>query len=412
MPRPAFTGALTLALIAYFFVPDAPKLRPTVEIAPAAAATLPPRIERRVRAGNGTTLAKLLANARVDASDARDAIAALQPLWDPRDLRAGQEIVLSFDAGGLEEMQVAAAIDRDIVVARGEPGRFTSHERQRALHRATDEASGVIRTSLFEAARNAGVPVAALSAMIHAFSYDVDFQREVQPGDSFDVVYERLLDDNGNAVGTGDVIYATMTLSGRTLRLFRYRPPGADTADYFTADGVSVRKALVRTPIDGARLSSSFGMRHHPVLGYTAMHRGVDFAAPTGTPITAAGDGTVASAGRSSSYGNLVVLHHGGGYDTAYAHMSRLAAGLKPGQRVRQGEVIGYVGATGRATGPHLHYEIRLHGNAVNPMTVKMEPGQRLHGEALVAFRDYEESVSRALLAQRTTDIVALAAIP
>src|SRR5689334_23050174 len=145
MPRPVFTGALTLALIVYFFVPEAPRLKPTVEVAPAAAATLPPRIERRVRAGNGATLAKLLANARVNAGDARDVIAALQPLWDPRDLRAGQEIVLSFDAGGLEELQLAAAIDRDIVVARSEPGRFTSHERQRALHRATAEASGVIR---------------------------------------------------------------------------------------------------------------------------------------------------------------------------------------------------------------------------------------------------------------------------
>ena len=174
-----------------------------------------------------------------------------------------------------------------------------------------------------------------------------------------------------------------MTLRGQEIRYFRYKPRGEDE-DYFTQPGQSVRKALLRTPIDGARLTSGFGSRHHPVLGYTRMHRGVDFGAASGTPIQAAGDGVVELAGWNTGYGNYVRIRHNSTYSTAYAHMSRMA--VKTGARVRQGQVIGYVGATGLATGPHLHYETLVNGAQVNPMSIRMPSGRKLEGAEYAAF--------------------------
>jgi murein DD-endopeptidase MepM/ murein hydrolase activator NlpD len=236
-----------------------------------------------------------------------------------------------------------------------------------------------------------------LAQMIGSFSYDIDFQRDLRPGDSFEVLYDRLADEHGKAVGAGEIAYAAMTLSGRTIKLYRYHPAGAKSAEFFTERGESAKKTLLRTPVDGARLSSAFGMRLHPILGYTAMHRGVDFAAPPGSPIAAASDGVVESAGPSGTYGNLVVLRHAGVVATAYAHMSRIARGMKPGVRVRQGEVIGYVGMTGLATGPHLHYEVHYHNAPIDPLSVRMPATTRLAGADLKAFQAVRRSIDGEL---------------
>jgi murein DD-endopeptidase MepM/ murein hydrolase activator NlpD len=243
--------------------------------------------------------------------------------------------------------------------------------------------------------------------MIRSFSYDVDFQRDLQPGDRFEVLYERLDDERGKAVGAGEIAYAAMTLSGRTVGLYRYLPAGAANAEFFTERGENARKTLLRTPVDGARLSSGFGMRLHPILGYTKLHRGVDFAAPPGSPIVAASDGIVESAGPSGAYGNLVVLRHAGIVATAYAHMSRVARAMKPGERVRQGEVIGYVGATGGATGPHLHYEVRINGEPVNPVSIQTQAGQPLPAGDVALFHRHAESLDRQIVALRQAAIVA-----
>jgi murein DD-endopeptidase MepM/ murein hydrolase activator NlpD len=240
-----------------------------------------------------------------------------------------------------------------------------------------------------------------------AFSYDVDFQRELQPGDSFEVMYNQLIDRvSGKRVGSSEITYAAMTLSGHLLQLYRYAPPGGTSA-FYTASGAAAKKALLRTPVDGARISSSFGMRHHPILGYTAMHKGVDFAVPAGTPIMASGDAVVAMAGRDGSYGNLVVLRHENGYSTAYAHMSRIAKGMRPGVQISQGQIIGYVGATGRATGPHLHYEVRLNDHAVNPQSVRMPSAQNLDPHELAAFQQQEASIDQRLAALRGNTVAA-----
>jgi len=243
--------------------------------------------------------------------------------------------------------------------------------------------------------------------MAHAFSYDVDFQREVQPGDSFELLYERIADNSGRILATGDLVYAAMTLSGRTLRVYRYVIGGTHVAEYFNGQGQSVRKALLRTPIDGARLTSSFGMRMHPILGYSTMHRGIDFGATTGTPIMAAGAGVIEQAGPNAGYGNFVLLRHNAAYETAYAHMSRFASGIKRGVHVRQGQVIGYVGATGLTTGPHLHYEVRINRDQVNPLSIKMMPGPRLAGRQLQSFRAVANEVDRQVLSLRQANLVA-----
>ena len=421
LPRPPVAAATAFLLVNLVLAPGAhaPAAAPASAVAalvtPVEAAEPVPVVaeSRVVRVETGDTLMGLLVDAGVAPVDAQEAIAALKPVWNPRDLKVGQDIALRFSAERLQELRFTPALDRDLIVQRGDTGHFIGRAEQRPLRRTVELATGAIHSSLFEAASDAQVPPTILAEMIHAFSYDVDFQREIHPGDSFEMMFERLYDDHGAAVGAGNLVYAAMTLGTTHLRLYRYTP-GSGGSDFFTARGESVRKALLRTPVDGARLSSGFGMRFHPILGYTKMHRGIDFAAPSGTPIMAAGDGIIRDAGWHGDYGNLVVLRHNGTFETAYAHMSRVASGLHPGQRVRQGQVIGYVGATGRATGPHLHYEVRIHGEATNPMSVKMQPGQQLAGKELGSFHAVADAIDHKLLALhgQTTVVAAAPHLP
>ncbi|MEO8559983.1 MAG: M23 family metallopeptidase, partial [Rhodospirillales bacterium] len=231
-------------------------------------------------------------------------------------------------------------------------------------------------------------PIPILSDVIRAFSYDVDFQRDIQPGDTFEVVAERLYTSDGRVAREGRVLYAELVLRGKKLAFYRYKPDSGDE-DYYGLDGQSIIKALLRTPIDGAKITSSFGMRGHPILGFTRMHAGVDFGAPAGTPIFAAGNGTIEFAGQKGGYGNFVMIRHSATFSTAYGHMTGFARGISSGVRVRQGEIIGYVGMTGLATGPHLHYEVRKNGAPINPVEFSMPVGPKLAGKELQKFRDY-----------------------
>jgi len=349
-----------------------------------------------VEVKQGDTLIELLVDAGASQEDAYAAVTALEPAFSPRELKPGQAIELTFASAQLPArtqdvtvqlvgLQIQPDAERDVAVNRSFDGLFTVMEIEHPLQQTTVRGSGTIDTSLYEAALDAGVSLTALTEMIRAFSFDVDFQREIQPGDSFEIVYDHYLDENGEVVKTGDVVYASMTLSGETLELYRFTPTSG-IWDFFNPNGESVRKALMRTPIDGARLTSGFGMRTHPTLGYTKMHRGVDFGAPTGTPIYAAGDGVIEKIGPFSSYGNYIRIRHNSEYSTAYAHMNGFAKGLSEGDRVRQGDIIGYVGATGRATGPHLHYEVLIAGEQVNPLDIKLPAGEKLAGADLDTF--------------------------
>jgi murein DD-endopeptidase MepM/ murein hydrolase activator NlpD len=200
-------------------------------------------------------------------------------------------------------------------------------------------------------------------------------------------VFERFYDDEGNTVRTGDLLFVALDSRRGSRAFYQFLAPGDSRPDWYDAEGKSARRFLMRTPINGARLSSGYGMRRHPILGYSRMHRGTDFAAPTGTQILAAGDGTVVRAGRFGSYGNYVRIRHANGYETAYAHMSRFGRNMRAGASVRQGQVIGYVGTTGRSTGPHLHYEVMRRGTQINPVNLRVANGRNLDGRALELFR-------------------------
>jgi murein DD-endopeptidase MepM/ murein hydrolase activator NlpD len=233
--------------------------------------------------------------------------------------------------------------------------------------------------------RRAGIPDRVLLELIRAYSWDVDFQRDIRAGDGFQVMFDKLYDEHANHVHSSTIRFAALTLSGKRHAIYRYTTRDG-TDDYFDDQGRSARKALMRTPINGARLSSGFGKRRHPILGYTKMHRGVDFAAARGTPIYAAGNGVVVKSGRNGAYGNYVKIRHNSRYSTAYAHMRRINKNARRGKRVKQGQVIGTVGATGRVTGPHLHYEILVGGRRTNPLKVKMPSGRKLKGRELESF--------------------------
>ncbi len=370
-------------------------------------------VRNSLRLRNGDTLMKALLRAGCKRSDANAAIAAFSQLYDPRKLRAGQmlTVVLVPDEADrppiLHGITFASAPGRNLEVGRAEGGGFAAREIEVALTRGLAHANGRIATSLYQAATDAKMPQAIMMEMILAFSFDVDFQREIQRGDSFEVVFERFHDKAGAVVREGALLYAALTLSGQPLKIYRYAEPGGGEG-YFDEDGNSVRKALLRTPINGARLSSRYGKRKHPILGYTKMHRGVDFAAPRGTPVAAAGSGVIESIGWNGAYGRYIRVRHKGSYKTAYAHLSRFAKGLRKGQRVKQGQTIGRVGSTGRSTGPHLHYEVIQSGRQINPLNVKLPAGPRLTGAQLAAFDaargDIERQRAALLLVRHVAD--------
>ncbi|MHC8492554.1 peptidoglycan DD-metalloendopeptidase family protein [Thalassospira sp. SM2505] len=338
----------------------------------------------------GSNLMATLTETGLERTVAYNAIEALRDVYNPRKLRAGQEFDLVYSAPMedsielLDELSFQPDAETIVSVSRTDNG-FEASSDKIELTTKKNVASGTIEQSLFLAAERNGVPIPVLMNLIELYSYEVDFQRDIQPGDSFEVMYQELENDKGERVRYGDVLYASMTLSGNEVRLYSYTDSNGET-DFYNQKGESYRRALMRTPINGARLSSGFGQRKHPILGYTKMHKGIDFAAPRGTPIFAAGNGTIAKIGRNGGYGNYIRIRHNDSYETAYAHMKGFAKGLKQGSRVKQGDVIGYVGSTGASTGPHLHYEILKNNAQVNPIRVKMPSGKKLKGDELKTF--------------------------
>jgi murein DD-endopeptidase MepM/ murein hydrolase activator NlpD len=356
-----------------------------------------------VEVGRGDTLLGLLVNAAVPKIDAHDAIEALRSVFDPRRLQVGQEIALLFqqEAGSDRRfmgLELEPDAERAVSVARVEGEGYEAATIDKALERRNTAAAAVIDSSLFEAGASVGVPIPVMAAMIRAYSYDVDFQRDIQPGDEFQVMYERYFTDAGAAARDGDILYAALTLGGKQMELYRYKTRDG-IVDYFNRQGESIRKALLRTPIDGARVSSKFGMRRHPILGFSKMHAGMDFAAPVGTPIYAAGDGVVDEIGPKNGYGNYVRVKHNQQIETAYAHLSKFGGGVRRGGRVQQGDIIGYVGTTGRSTGPHLHYEVLRGGRQINPMSIDLPTGVALEGRELAAFKHHVEETDRQFAA-------------
>jgi murein DD-endopeptidase MepM/ murein hydrolase activator NlpD len=346
---------------------------------------------RKLQVVAGETLAGLLVRAGAERGDSNALMASIDDVYNPRRIRPGQEVNLFFRRAGADAQLMGIAFRSEpgatVTANRVSAGGFTAREVLMPLTFEIARIAAPVETSLYASALNLGATDREVAALADAFSYDVDFQRDVRAGDKFELVFERFYDDEGNTVRTGELLFLSLETRRGARAFYSYLTPGAAKPEWFDADGKSARRFLMKTPINGARLSSGFGMRRHPVLGYSRMHRGTDFAASTGTPILAAGDGTVVRAGPYGGYGNYVRLRHSNGYETAYAHMSRFARGVRAGMRVRQGQVIGYVGSTGRSTGPHLHYEVLRRGQQTNPMNIQVANGRNLTGRELEAFQ-------------------------
>ncbi len=245
--------------------------------------------------------------------------------------------------------------------------------------------SGVIETSLYKAMKDKGLSEIIINEIIRIYSFDVDFQRDIYAGDNFEIYFTREKNEKNETVSIKDPEYLMLSSRGTELPYYLYSTE--EFNEYFDENGKGMTKSLMKTPINGARLSSSYGMRKHPILGYNKMHKGVDFAAPTGTPIFAAGNGIVEYVGRNGGYGKYIRIRHDGTYKTAYAHLNSYKKGIGNGVRVKQGDIIGYVGSTGRSTGPHLHYEIIVNGQQINPATLKLPSGRKLNEQQLIDFK-------------------------
>ncbi|WP_233355947.1 M23 family metallopeptidase [Henriciella aquimarina] len=330
------------------------------------------------------TLIELVTDLGAEPSAAARSLQALYDaeLIDPRRVRPGLTVTAQFrgapQTAELTSLSVSAESGRQILSKRQSDGAYTplvltAHTKPVPKHIET-----TIETSIYAAALDQGAHDQQVVDFARVFAYDVDFQRDIHPGDRFEIVYEEMVDERGNPVETGNVLYAAINGQALDKGYYRFTPGDDGATDYFNRDGEAATKFLMKTPINGARLSSNFGYRRHPISGYNKLHKGTDFAAPTGTPVYAAGHGTIERSSRYGGYGNYVRIRHANGYDTAYAHLSKFGPGIRSGKRVRQGDIIGYVGSTGASTGPHLHYEVLVNDKQVNAMTLDLPTGRKL----------------------------------
>ena len=324
-----------------------------------------------IRVQNGDTLSTIFAQVGLGASTLHDAINSSKDAKQLTRLKVGQ--VLDFnlsDDGQLETIHSKLSDLESITLSKSEKG-FSFKREVVKPDVETTYTRGIINSSLFLSAKRAGLSHSLTMDLANVFGYDIDFAMDIREGDEFELIYERKV-VNGKQVGTGNILSARFTNRGKTFTAVRYTNKQGNSS-YYNANGESMRKAFIRTPVDFARISSRFSTgRRHPVLNKIRAHKGVDYAAPRGTPIKAAGDGRVTLAGRNGGYGNTVIIQHGQRYRTLYAHMNGFAKGVRTGSHVKQGQIIGYVGTTGLSTGPHLHYEFQVNGVHVDPLSQKL----------------------------------------
>lgn len=347
---------------------------------------------RRASIQRNETLSGVLDRIGAPRDQANGAVLAAGQLIDLRRVRPGDDVTawLSTDddsgAVRLVGLSLRPDVERQVLVSQNSAGQWVTHELRTQLTPGYNRVAGTIQQSIYQAALALGAGDQQVVDFADILGYDIDFQRETQAGDEFEIFYETFDDERGQPVKAGAILYAEMNGQALKKGFYRFTPSDDGQVDYFDDKGQSAKKFLMKTPINGARLSSSFGNRKHPILGYTKLHKGTDFAAPTGTPIYAAGSGVITYKGYNGGYGNYIKVQHANGYETAYAHMSRYATGAAKGTRVRQGQIIGYVGSTGASTGPHLHYEVYVNKKPVNAMALKLPTGRKLEGPQLEAF--------------------------
>jgi murein DD-endopeptidase MepM/ murein hydrolase activator NlpD len=356
-----------------------------------------------VTVGRGDTLARLLKSQGLSRTQVHEIIHSLKRIYNPQQLQAEHKITLTLDkppADGsvsfiVKELRIRPEVESEIIIELTEAGSYRAKENKIHLTRELKWVEGEVQGSISEDAIKKGIPMRAIQEMTQVYSYDVDFQRDIQPGDRYGVLFAIYTDPGTGLAKSGELLHASLLLSNKSFKIYRFQPDKRGASEFFNARGESVRKALLRTPVDGARLTSGFGKRRHPMLGYTKHHKGVDFGAPLGTPIRAAGNGLIEQIGRWGAYGNYIRIRHNRTYATAYAHLSRYAKGLKRGKRVCQGQIIGYVGLTGRTSGSHLHYEVLKNNTQINPLTLTFMPTGKLYGQRLEAFNRLTHEVEK-----------------
>jgi len=369
--------------------------------------------------GRGDTMSSLLSKIGAEQTQAKSIIDAFAPVFQAQDLKQGQELRFTLvpapsDTGQMEPMKISVFAKGDVhlaTVARNKNGDFAATDQSVSMVEV-DEISklkgpqhATLYTSFYHAALSQHLTVDTILKLLRVHSYDVDFKQKTKPGDSFEVFLD-IPEGEDDRDGAGEVLYTSMTVDGTTRDFFRFRTPDGQV-DYYDEQGNSAKKFLMRNPVKGGRYTSGFGARHHPILGYVRMHTGVDWAAPTGTPILAAGDGTVDMVGREGGYGNYIRIRHSNGFSTAYGHLSQYAAGLQAGTNVKQGQVIGYVGSTGRSTGAHCHYEIMVNAKFVNPMTIQVPRGLQLTGHEVAEFQKEKKRIEALMQLDPVTSRVA-----
>lgn len=361
----------------------------------------PESLEKIIKIKSGDTLANVLENEGVERIEVAYAVGKISDVFDLRKLRAGQEISLDLDEeennNKIRSIKFQPSIEELVMLESKGENQFEAKIEEIPLEKIYIKANGNIESSFYQSLVSAGVTDNVTLQLIAAMSFVVDFQREIQPGDSFEVLYQAYKNEKGEFLKGRRPVYVKMELaSAEDFEIYVIEEENGSLS-YYHPDGASVKKGLLRTPINGARLSSHFGMRKHPVLGYSKMHKGTDFAAPRGTPIYAAGDGKIVEMGRKGGYGNYIRVKHNDTYQTAYAHAKSFARGMKRGKKVKQGQVIAYVGTTGRSTGPHLHYEVLKKGKQINPQKAKFPIVKKLNGEQLTAFKAEAKKIKTAM---------------
>ena len=371
----------------------------TGSITPPASAARPGRVELR----RGETLIGALQRAGASVDEAHSVVAALSPNLDVRKVRAGQVVDLAFKTSNpgaalqLQGLSLKTGPVSTVSAWRVANGAFASRSVCEATRQETAVAQGALKDSLYLAAQRAGADGRLVAEAVKLFSHRIDFSRDLRPDDHFKLVFDRKVAEGGRTVETGGLVYAELEARGKVTRLYKFSHDGK--TQFFDEFGKNIKGFLLKTPVDAARVTSSFGMRFHPVLGYTRMHQGVDFGASTGTPVYAAGDGVVQEMKWAGGYGRWLKISHTGGWSTGYGHLSAYARGLRVGEPIRQGQVVAYVGMTGLATGPHLHYEIMNHDRKLDPRKVKPQEASILGGRELAAFNAEKSHITQLISA-------------
>jgi len=343
------------------------------------------KIKHKIKSGE--TFDKILENYLVQKKEILEIKKALKKKVNLNKLNTRQIIEFSLDKTNnqISEFTFQISNKQKIFLVRDNSGNtFNDEIISIKLNKKIVYKENLILQSLYKAATDEKIPANIIIEFARIYGFQVDFQRDIRKQDKFQIMYEIFLNDKNEIIETGEILFANLKLSGQDNGLYYFDKEGSE--GHYDKNGKSVKKALMKTPINGARLSSPFGMRKHPIDGYNKMHRGTDFAAPTGTPIMASGDGVVKKAGWCGGGGNCVKIRHNSTYQTVYAHMSKFARGIKAGVRVKQGQTIGYVGSTGKSTGPHLHYEVIVNGKKVNSQKLKLPSGKILKGKERKLF--------------------------